>query len=66
MGTVDRVAARLYEVGFGGGSAFVLCPSDVVVEELVVGRSLHTFVSSGLDASDGFEFEGAGNGDWWG
>ena len=66
MGPVNRAAAWLYEVSFGGRSAFVFCPSDVVVEELVVGRSLRTFVLSGLDASDGFEFEVAGNGDWWG
>jgi hypothetical protein len=64
MGVVDGAAVRMMVVGFGRGSAFVFRPSDVVVEELVVGRSLHTFVSSGLDTSDGFEFEGAGNGDW--
>ena len=36
MGIVNVAVVRMLVVGFGRGSAFVFCPSDVVVEELVV------------------------------
>ena len=61
VGIVDCMAARPMEVGFGRGSGFVLCPSDVVVKEVVVCGSRNTFELARLDAPDGLEFEGAGN-----
>ena len=66
MGIVDSSASWVEDVGFSGGSAFVLCPSDVLVEELVVGCGLCPFVLAGLEALDGFEFQCAGNGNRWG
>jgi hypothetical protein len=38
----------------------------VLVKELVVGRGLGPFVLAGMEASHGFEFECAGNGNRWG
>ena len=60
---VGRAVAA--SISFGSGSAFVLCPSDVLVKELVVGSSLRTFELARLDAPNGLEFEGAGDGHWW-
>ena len=62
MGIVDCTTAWPKEVSFGCGSTVVLCPSDVVVEEFVVGGSFSTVESASLDAPDGLEFEGAGDG----
>ena len=61
MGVVDGAAVRMMVVGFGRGSAFVFRPSDVVVEELVVRCSHCTFALAGLEATEGLEFERAGN-----
>jgi len=49
MGIVDCAAAWPKEVSFGCGSTFVLCPSDVVVEEFVVGGSFSTVELASLD-----------------
>ena len=61
MGIFDGAAAWLGEVGFGRGGAFVLCPSDVVIEEHLTSGRRSTFEVVSLDASDGLEFECAGN-----
>ena len=66
VGMIDGLFVLGSGVGFGACRALVLCPSDVLVEELVVGRGLCPFVLAGLEASDGFEFECAGNGNGWG
>ena len=53
-------------VGFGGGCALVLCPCDVLVKKQVVARGLCSLLLAGVEASHGFEFVCAGNGNGWG
>ena len=51
------LAVRIIGVGLGGGGAFVLRPSDMGVEEQVVGCCYSTFELAQVKAPDCFEFE---------